>query len=383
MSIDMSSAFDTINRETVLNVLEDAGCTIDEIKMVRLLLSNTVLKIKVNDALSVEFQSTTGAFQGDALSGNLFTVVEAAALMHLRSVMSHISVAPYVVNHPIPNPPVSPDYMPLETEYSDDVDFCNTELAPLQDMFPIAENIFQDWDLHINPTKTEYVHFYLADPRPTAKRKVTVGKVYRGDEDWRTNKTLGSLMCPVKDIKNRIFLGHVAFSKFEKVWMKSKISVYKKIKIYEAQVVSILLYNCNSWAAPQTSLDALDVVHRRHLRKILNIRWPTGVISNKTLYARCNVTPLSVRVAWYRWRMLGHILRGQDDSPAYVSMLFAINADSYMAGRLGRPCLNLLDVIRKDLIRKSLDNCLRNISDFENLRFIALDRKEWKKLENV
>ena len=148
-------------------------------------------------------------------------------------------------------------------------------------------------------------------------------------------------MCPVKDIKNRIFLGNVAFYKFEKVWMKSKISIYKKIKIYEAQVVSILLYNCNSWAVPQSSLDELDVAHRKHLRKILKIRWPTGVISNKALYARCGVTPLSVRVSWYRWRMLGHILRGHEDSPAYVSMLFAINADSYMDGRRGRPCINL------------------------------------------
>ena len=64
-------------------------------------------------------------------------------------------------------------------------------------------------------------------------------------------------MCPIKDLKNRIFLGigNVAFSKFANVWMKSKISVDKKIKIYEAQIVSILLYNCNSWAVPQTSLD--------------------------------------------------------------------------------------------------------------------------------
>ena len=44
-------------------------------------------------------------------------------------------------------------------------------------------------------------------------------------------------MCPVKDVRNRIFLGNVAFSKFEKVWMASKISVHKKIKIYEAQLV--------------------------------------------------------------------------------------------------------------------------------------------------
>ena len=58
------------------------------------------------------------------------------------------------------------------------------------------------------------------------------------------NKTLGTLiMCSVKDIKNRIFLGHVAFSKFEKVWLTGiKISVQKKFVIYEAQVASILLY---------------------------------------------------------------------------------------------------------------------------------------------
>ena len=382
MSIDMSSAFDTIDRETVLNVLRDADCTDDEIRMVRLLLSNTLLKIKVNNSFSLEFQSTTGAFQGDALSGNLFTLVEAAALIHLRAVLSKITTTPYVVNHPIPNPPFSNDYMPLETGYSDDVDFCNTDLVPLQEMFPIAKQVFLEWNLHINPTKTEFVHFYLAEPKPLKKRKVVVGKIYRGDEPWRTIKTLGSLMCPVKDIKNRIFLGHVAFSKFDKVWLSgSKISVSRKIKIYEAQVVSILLYNCNSWAAPQTSLEELDVVHRRHLRRILNIRWPTGVISNTALYARCNVTPLSTRVNWYRWRMLGHILRGAEDSPAYLSILFAINSDNTMIGRLGRPSINLLDVIRKDLVRKNLNIKLKNVTDFEDLRFLALDRKGWKELE--
>ena len=384
MSIDMSSAFDTIDRETVLNVLQDAGCTVDEIRMVRLLLSNTHLRIKVNNSLSVEFESTTGAFQGDALSGNLFTLVEAAALYHLRAVLSRIATTPYVVNHPIPNPPFTNNYMPLETGYSDDVDFCNEDIQPLQEMFPIAQSIFKQWNLFINPTKTEFVQFYLAEPKPTKKRKVVVGTIYRGDEPWRTNKTLGSLMCPVKDIKNRIFLGHVAFSKFDKVWLTgSKISVHRKIRIYEAQVVSILLYNCNSWAAPQTSLEELDVVHRRHLRRILNIRWPTGVISNAALYARCNVTPLSTRVSWYRWRMLGHILRGADDSPAYLSILFAINSDNIMTGRLGRPNINLLDTIRKDLVRKNIDNKLKTVTDFENLRFLALDRKVWKEHEKV
>ena len=63
-------------------------------------------------------------------------------------------------------------------------------------------------------------------------------------------------------------------------------------------------------------------------------------------------------------------------------MLFAINADNFMVGRRGRPPLNLLDVLRNDLRRRDLGIPLRNITDFEDLRYLALDRIEWKKLED-
>ena len=46
---EMSSSFDTIYGETVLNVLHDTGCTDDEIRMLHLFLSNTSPKIKVNN----------------------------------------------------------------------------------------------------------------------------------------------------------------------------------------------------------------------------------------------------------------------------------------------------------------------------------------------
>ena len=168
------------------------------------------------------------------------------------------------------------------------------------------------------------------------------------------------------------------------MWLSgSKISIQRKIQIYEAQVVSILLYNCNSWAVPQKLLEELDVLHRKHLRTILNIKWPTGVISNRNLYERCKVTPLFKRVCCFRWRMLGHILRGREDSPAYLSMIFAINSDSYMTGRLGRPSTNLLDIIRNDLVLRNLDNRLKNIIDFENIRLLAIDREQWRKLEKI
>ena len=86
MGIDFSSAFDTIKRKTILELLRDACCSEDEVRMVRFFLSNTKIKVKVNDSLSLDFQSTKGGPQGECISGCLFTLSLAGALYHVRAV---------------------------------------------------------------------------------------------------------------------------------------------------------------------------------------------------------------------------------------------------------------------------------------------------------
>ena len=63
--------------------------------------------MNVNGKLSVEFQTSTGAFQGDAASENLFTVVEAAALIHLRHCIFYLQLTlhcsqPYTFKKTLP-----------------------------------------------------------------------------------------------------------------------------------------------------------------------------------------------------------------------------------------------------------------------------------------
>ena len=59
----MSRAFDTI-RDTIINILKDAGCSWDDIRVVQYLLPNTFIRVRVNSSLSEEFESLLGAFQG-------------------------------------------------------------------------------------------------------------------------------------------------------------------------------------------------------------------------------------------------------------------------------------------------------------------------------
>ena len=69
----MSSAFDTIYRDTVINIAEKI-LDEDDIRMLRVLLADTTLEVKINGAESISFYSNIGSPQGDSISGPLFTI---------------------------------------------------------------------------------------------------------------------------------------------------------------------------------------------------------------------------------------------------------------------------------------------------------------------
>ena len=364
MGIDMTSAFDTIKRSTILRLLQDAGCSEDDVRLVRLLLANTKVTVRVNKATSTIFLSTGGSFQGDSLSGCLFTLTLAGGLNQLRSV--------YIAR---PILPIADNGMPLEWEYADDADFVGQDIETLREMLPVCTEVFKEWDLHINESKTEFVHFYLASRGDVD----TDGNALVDNEAWRVSKSLGSLLCSTRDIKHRIVLANSAFQTYSKVWLQgSKIPLERKLLVYEAQVVSVLLYNCGTWSAPKHVMSKLDTCHRRHLRRICNICWPTGVMSNRELYRRCQAISITERVRKARWTLLGHILRMDDNSPAALSIRFAITSADIYRGRRGRPRMNLLSTIQNDL--KEHDIALKTVGDLDAVKMLARDRVLWKNM---
>ena len=373
MGIDMTSAFDTIKRSTILRLLEDAGCSEDDVRLVRMLLANTKVTVRVNMETSTVFLSTRGAFQGDSLSGCLFTLSFAGSLYHMRAVCAARPIIPIADGEGVAD---LPEGLPLEWEYSDDADFVDVNLNRLKSMLPVCTSVLREWDLNVNEGKTEFVHFYLA-----ARGDVdSDGKALVDNEPWRFSKSLGSLLCSSADIKHRIVLANSAFQTYSKVWLQpgSKLPLERKLLVYEAQVISVLLYNCGCWSAPKAVLSKLDTCSRKHLRKIVQICWPKGVISNEELYRRCQAVPITERVRRARWTLLGHVLRMDDNAPPVLSMRFAIAGAEQYGGRLGRPRTNLLGTIRGDLKQHNIS--LKTVDDFNNLRQLASDRSLWKSM---
>ena len=87
--------------------------------------------------------------------------------------------------------------------------------------------------------------------------------------------------------------------------------------------------------------------------------------------------------------MLGHILRSPENSPAALSLSFAVDGSKDHKGRVGSHKTNLLKILRADLEQLPVDRTseylalrkrptLRSLEDVENLRTLAQNRTSWR-----
>ena len=353
--IDMSAAFDTVDRQKLLDILKNIVDE-DELRIIRFLLSNTNINIKINGASKqMPFKSNIGVPQGDGLSPVLFTVYLEAALREVRKDLNKES------------------NLPNELAYADDVDFI-TE----QDYINVDEvqRKLSEFNLLVNTDKTEYTKLNRRE-----------NKI---EEEWRKTKKVGSLIGDSEDIKRRKDLSTVAMNKLFNVWIrKDKIKMKTRVRLYKTLVRSVLLYNCGTWGVTRAEEESLNAFHRKQLRRVLGIHYPTR-ITNKSLYNKTNERPISDTMREARWSLFGHTLRRDPNIPANTAMKFYFEQEA--RGYRGRPRTTLPLVLNKDLEIYQNYMCSRHqqthilqlkcSQDLSKLSIIAQDRREWRQMVN-
>ena len=241
--IDMSAAFDTIDRNKLLNIIATI-VNEDELRIIRFLLSNTKIKTRINGATKTNtFISNVGTPQGDSLSPVLFIVYLEHALKEVRTTL--------------PRPIVKYEKeIPNEIAYADDVDFIGQDYVNINEI----QETLHKYQLKVNTDKTEF----------TALSK--------NKEDWKNAKKVGSLIGDLEDVERRKQLSTAALNKLYHVWMKgNKLKTTTKIQLYKSLVKSILLCNCSTWALTLTEDEKINAFHRKQLKKVLNIKFPVKI----------------------------------------------------------------------------------------------------------
>ncbi|MEE4247060.1 MAG: reverse transcriptase domain-containing protein [Kangiellaceae bacterium] len=123
---------------------------------------------------------------------------------------------------------------------------------------------------------------------------------------------LGSIVSTTggsdEDIKARLGKARQAFNTLKTVWKSPTLSTRNKLRLFNSNVKSVLLYGSETWRMNNVTNQKLQVFINRCLRNILQIRYPE-TISNRDLWQRTQQDPIGQQIARRKWRWIGHTLR--------------------------------------------------------------------------
>lgn len=227
--------------------------------------------------------------------------------------------------------------------YADDlVVICESEEA-LRVVMARLEAVTRKYGLIISVKKTKK----LAMNTP----ETDLAELYLGNEKIEQVEEfvyLGSLMTKEgsseKEIIRRISLGNYRFRQLRSLWKRREISMKTKLRIYEATVMSVVLYGAESFTCSDEDYAKLNVFHTNKLRAIVSKR--RDQISNAKLFKLTGMFPLENYVRKYRLRWAGHVSR-MDNSRLPKKTLFGALVEG-RRGR-GRPKKNWMGCLLEDL----------------------------------
>jgi hypothetical protein len=337
--LDMSKAFDSIDRSMLLQDLESIAYP-DEIHLIYILLNQIDLQVRCNRVLSSTFPSTKGVPQGDSLSPILFIIYLASSLSqgkphlledHTYTTTYRHAIPPHLTDHTYNKPP---HHININMQYADDIAFMTTNPTELEAMKTNLPPILKARNLNINNTKTEQY---------TISRK--------SSPQWKKCKYLGSLIDTTQEIHNRKCKTLIGMRKFKPIFTNNKLSTHTKIRIFNTYCKTIFLHNAETWTITPTLAKNINSFQRRLLRYAIGITYPQ-TISTIKLHQITKQEPWSKTISHRRLTWTGHLLRLHRDTPAKQALIQAIHEHPKPPGT---PKPTWLTLVASDLAHSPID----------------------------
>ena len=354
--LDMSKAFDSLNRNILLQDLQNT-IEPDELHIISVLL-NVSLAVRCQKTMSKSFETDTGAPQGDCVSANEFTYYLAKALSPIKSnqLADHpyadhriiSSVADHLAEHNYSTITLK-NHIDIEMEYADDIGKITSNHSALQSFKKNVTECLKVKNLTINQDKTE--EFLIS----------------RNSQGWKKCKYLGSMLDTEEDIKRRKTLSITAANKLQSLFYNKKLTIQTKMLAFTTYIEPIFLYNCELWSVTLVQAEnKIDAFHRRLLRTyVINVKLP-DVMSNQDVYRKTTTISWSKIIRNRRLKWFGKVARTDASTPMKLALNYA--SASYQKPP-GRPTTTWLSIVKNDL--KKLNLTWNEAID------IAQNTKEW------
>ncbi|BHF68246.1 hypothetical protein SprV_0301127900 [Sparganum proliferum] len=373
--VDLTKAFDTVNREGLWKIMQKFGCPEGFIQMVRQLRDGTMARVTDNGAVSEAFAVINGVKQGCVLAPTLFSLMLSAMLMDV-----------YRDERP-PPPGIRITYRTdglllnqrrmyfqsristtsvHELPFADDCALNTTSEAEMQRSMDLFSAACENFGLVINTQKTVVMH----QPPPNSATHPKAPKISVNGTQLQVVENfpyLGSTLShntKIDDeVANRISKANQAFGRLQStVWNRHGLKLSTKLKMYKAVILPTLLYGEETWTLYTKQARRLNHFHLGCLRRILRLNWQHR-ISDTDVLERTGILSISTMLRQMQLRWSGHLARMDDERlPKRLFDGDVATGSRRQGGQIRR---------YKDTLKSSLKGLQINPTNWEEL---ALDR---------
>nr|KAG5711058.1 hypothetical protein BaRGS_013792 [Batillaria attramentaria] len=314
--IDYEKAFDSVDREALWKLLRHYGVPGKIISLIQCTYQDMSCRIAHAGQLSESFEVKTGVRQGCLLSPFLFLLV--IDWIMKTTTAGRKNGIQWTLWTQLD-----------DLDFADDLALLSHGHSQMQDKTTCLEATSAGTGLKINRKKTE-----LMKINTTANTPVTVGgEPIREVESF---VYLGSVVDGQggtdRDVTARIGKARAAMVMLKNVWASKVVSIRTKLRIFNSNVKSVLLYGCETWRTTKTMQQKIQTFLNTCLRRIFNIRWPEK-IRNEELWERAGQEPVAKQILRRKWGWIGHTLR----KPASSTTRQALTWNPQGKRKRGRP----------------------------------------------
>ncbi|CAG9129638.1 unnamed protein product [Plutella xylostella] len=296
--VDFEKAFDRVKWSSIWKILKRKGIPEKIISMIRCLYTGSSCRVLHCGELTEPIPVTAGVKQGCLLSPLLFITV-------LDDVMRRATCESQR------GLPWTQEQQLEDIDFADDLCLLSTKRQHLQSKIDDLAREAEKDGLRINCSKTKEMRLNTSDDCAVH---------VNGEAVERVNKFtyLGSVVDPhggtEADIDARINKARSAFAQLKPVWDSSVIARRTKVRIFESNVMSVLLYGCETWFVR----DDLEC-GGSSVGQILKVFWPR-TISNTELWRLTNQRRIDSEIRPKKWSWIGHTLRRSEDHPPKIAL---------------------------------------------------------------
>ena len=192
-----------------------------------------------------------------------------------------------------------------DLDFADDIALLSHNYQSMQSKLTRLAKISMQTGLRISKSKTKVMR---VNTRNADKIELDGEEIDEVEDFMYIGSKISRDSGSDRGIQVRIRKARTVFTILAPVWRSKVISRKTKLRIFNTNIKSVLLYGSETWKVTKATSNKLQSFVNRCLRSIMGIHWPE-VIRNEELWTRAEQERINIQIRRHKWGWIGHTLR--------------------------------------------------------------------------